>query len=69
MKLLGKRARKGDEASIKLVPEEGETCLFAIVAQGLTVACRKAAYLWDVAPCSKESVLTLNSSRSLELAC
>lgn len=51
MKLLGKRARKGDEASIKLVPEEGETCLFARVAQGLTSAGRKAAYLWDVAPC------------------
>ena len=24
MKLLGKRARKGDEGAIKLVPEEGE---------------------------------------------
>lgn len=24
MKLLGKRARKGDEGSIKLVPEEGK---------------------------------------------
>jgi len=32
MKLLGKRARKGDEGSIKLVPEEGEICLLGRLA-------------------------------------